>query len=106
MSGFITPSLTDQYNQVINTWEDIIESLSQRIATSQNENFNKVAKNAKKFLENGLSTLLSWGSDVRVDSGSLEALRDTITKVLLQVTFDDIRDIITSLNIDDAIALG
>lgn len=98
-------SLTDQYKQVISTWEDVIETLSQKIATDQNENINKVAKNAKKFLENALSSFLSWGSDVRVDSGSLETLRDTIRKVLLQATLDDVRNILMAWNIDSPVVL-
>lgn len=106
MSRFTMASLTDQYNQVIATWEDVIEGLSQKITTSQNENFDKVAKNVKKFLENGLSMFLSWGSDIRVDSGLLESLGNTIQKVLLQVTLNDIRDILMSWDIDGPVALG
>lgn len=61
MSRFTTVSPTNQYNQVIATWEDVIEDLSQKIATSQNENFDKQQRAQQKAKKRSILRTAGYG---------------------------------------------
>jgi hypothetical protein len=93
-SDIFMPTLTDQYNSVVHNWEQLIQAMGKLISENKDNNdkseISQALKRGKRFLNNTLSMFISWGCDIRIDSGTLEKVEDTTIIVSIRAAFEDI----------------
>jgi hypothetical protein len=93
-SDISTPTLKGRYNRIVHEWEHLVEAVSKVLVENKDDN-NKndtmsALKRGKRFFDNALSMFISWGCDIRIDSGTLEKIQDSTITLSIRATFEDI----------------
>jgi hypothetical protein len=83
-------ALIDQYQKIVQIWSGIVDDLDEKLTTVEDSKALERAREARRFFDNTRSLFLSWGCDIRVDSGGLEGLQDTAVALPVRAAFDDI----------------
>lgn len=93
-SDISIPTLKVHYNRIVHEWEQLVEAVSKVLVENRDDNDKNdiipALKRGKRFFDNALSMLISWGCDIRVDSGTLEKIQDSTITLSIRATFEDI----------------